>query len=156
MNTNRFFIVPALAVALFMAVSLISVPTLSAGEAAPDSQVLTDLLNDFLAGASRSDMAAHDRFWAEQLVYTSSSGARFGKSDILESMAEEESGPETVYSAEDIRIQQYGDTAVVAFRLLGQEQEEEGKLLQFFNTGTFVKTEGEWRAVAWQATRIPE
>lgn len=156
MNTNRFFIVPALAVALFMAVSLISVPTLSAGEAAPDSQVLTDLLNDFLAGASRSDMAAHDRFWAEQLVYTSSSGARFGKSDILESMAEEEPGPETVYSAEDIRIQQYGDTAVVAFRLLGQEQEEEGKLLQFFNTGTFVKTEGEWRAVAWQATRIPE
>lgn len=156
MNTNRFFIVPALAVALFVAAPLISVPTLSAGEAAPDSQVLTDLLNEFLAGASRNEVAAHQRFWADQLVYTSSSGARFGKTDILQGITEEDSGPETIYSAEDIRIQQYGDTAVVAFKLLGQEQEEEGKLLQFFNTGTFVKAEGEWRAVAWQATRIPE
>ena len=129
---------------------------LFAGETSSDAKVLTVLLNEFLAGASRNDAAAHERFWAEQLVYTSSSGARFGKADILEGMEEEEPGPETVYSAEDIRIQQYGDTAVVAFKLLGQVQEGERELMQFFNTGTFVKAGGEWRAVAWQATRIPE
>ena len=129
---------------------------LSAAEPVPEAQVLTELLNEFLAGASRNEKAAHQRFWADQLVYTSSGGARFGKADILESMAEEEPGPETVYSAEDVQIQQYGDTAVVAFRLLGQVQEGERELMQFFNTGTFVKDNGEWRAVAWQATRIPE
>ena len=126
-----------------------------AGETTPDAKALTVLLNEFLAGASRNDGAAHERFWAEQLVYTSSSGTRFGKADILEGMEKEEPGPETVYSAEDIRIQQYGDTAVVAFKLLGQVQEGERELMQFFNTGTFVKADGEWRAVAWQATRIP-
>lgn len=129
---------------------------LSAEGPAPDSQVLTDLLNEFLAGASRNSAEAHERFWAEQLVYTSSGGARFGKADILKSLAQEEPGPATVYSARDIHIQQYGDTAVVAFRLLGQVQEGERELMQFFNTGTFVKANGEWRAVAWQATRIPE
>jgi hypothetical protein len=27
--------------------------------------------------------------------------------------------------------------------------------LQYFNTGTFLKRDGEWRALAWQATVIP-
>jgi hypothetical protein len=27
--------------------------------------------------------------------------------------------------------------------------------MEYFNTGTFRKRDGEWRAVAWQATRIP-
>ena len=143
---------------LALAGSLVFFPAsmLFAGEASPDAKVLTVLLNEFLAGASRNDATAHERFWAEQLIYTSSSGARFGKADILEGMEEEEPGPETVYSAEDIRIQQYGDTAVVAFKLLGQVQEGDRELMQFFNTGTYVKAGGEWRAVAWQATRIPE
>lgn len=156
MKITRFFAVLALACALVTAGFFRPAVTLSASEPAPDARVLTDLLNEFLAAASHNDAAAHHRFWAEQLVYTSSAGARFGKSDILESLAEAEPGPATVYSAEDVRIQQYGDTAVVAFRLLGRVQEGERELLQFYNTGTFVKADGEWRAVAWQATRVPE
>jgi ketosteroid isomerase-like protein len=128
--------------------------------ASPDEQALTQLLNDFLAGASVNDVAAHERFWDDDLVYTSSSGLRFGKADILEGMESEESAvaeePEVVYSAEDIRIRQYGDTAVVAFRLLGSVQDGSDTMLQYFNTGTFVKRDGEWRAVAWQATVIPK
>jgi hypothetical protein len=27
--------------------------------------------------------------------------------------------------------------------------------LEFLNTGTFLKRDGEWRAIAWQATRVP-
>ena len=84
------------------------------------------------------------------------SDPRIGKADIMQGLAEDEPGPAMVYSAEDVRIQLYGDTAVLAFRLLGQASEGEQELLQFFNTGTFVKAGGEWRAVAWQATRIPE
>ena len=142
--------------ALVGTLTLFPAGTLFAAETSPDAKVLTELLNEFLAGASRNDTAAHERFWAEQLVYTSSSGTRFGKDDILGGMEDEEPGPETDYSAEDIRIQQYGDTAVVAFKLLGQVREGDRELMQFFNTGTFVKAGGEWRAVAWQATRIPE
>ncbi|HWW74504.1 MAG TPA: hypothetical protein VNZ44_03860, partial [Pyrinomonadaceae bacterium] len=49
---------------------------------APDAAELTRLLNEFLAGAGRNDAAAHERFWAEDLVYTGSSGRRVGKADI--------------------------------------------------------------------------
>ena len=63
--------------------------------------------------------------------------------------------PAVVYSAEDVRIKLYGDTAVVAFRLLGTPRVEPENVLQYLNTGTFVKRKGEWRVVAWQATVIP-
>ncbi len=125
-----------------------------------DEEQLTALLDEFLAGASVNDIAAHERFWADDLVYTSSSGLRFGKADILEGMRAEpetdSSEPETVYTAEEVRIRHYGDTAVVAFRLLGNPRAENEKVMQYFNTGTFVKRDGQWRAVAWQATKIPD
>jgi ketosteroid isomerase-like protein len=127
---------------------------------APAAAELRKLLEEFLAGASRNDAAAHERFWADDLIYTRSAGVRMGKAEILENAR---SGPTTppaeptLYSAEDVRIQQYGDSAVVAFRLVGKTVEE-GKpvVMQFLNTGTFVKRNGEWRVVAWQSTRVPD
>jgi ketosteroid isomerase-like protein len=125
-----------------------------------EEEMLTSMLNEFLAGASVNDAAAHDRFWAEDLVYTSSRGLRFGKAEILEGISSgADSGdeePEVVYTAEDIRIRQYGDTAVVAFRLVGTFQEDSGKVMEYLNTGTFIRRDAEWRVVAWQATAIPE
>ena len=54
------------------------------------------------------------------------------------------------YSSEDLQILQYGDTAVVAFTLVGTSAQE---TLRFLNSGTFVKRNGKWQAVNWQATR---
>ena len=137
--------------------TLLWTTVLAAGE--DEQAVLVGLLNGFLAGASVNDAAAHQRFWAEELIYTSSSGTRFGKTDILEGMSEagpeDATAPEVVYSAADIQVQLHGEVAVVAFRLLGKPSDPAATLMQFFNTGTFVKRNGEWRAVAWQATRIP-
>ena len=130
-----------------------------AAEAAPAARELTELLRSFLDGASRNEIAAHERFWADELVYTSSAGERTNKPEILAGLRE---APETaeeplVYSAEDIRIRQYGDLAVVAFRLVGTPAGAAGKSpLHYLNTGTFLRRDGEWRAVAWQATREAE
>ena len=52
-------------------------------QGAPDAAALKGLLNEFLAGAGRNDAAVHERFWAEDLIYTGSSGRRVGKADIL-------------------------------------------------------------------------
>jgi ketosteroid isomerase-like protein len=126
---------------------------------ADDAAELARLLNEFLAGASVNDAAAHERFWADDLVYTSSGGERFGKQAILDELRAEDAGtaePAVVYSAEDVRIRLYDDMAVVAFRLLGTAQGEPAEVAQYLNTGTFQKREGEWKAVAWQATRIPQ
>src|SRR6267143_3075631 len=81
---------------------------------APDAAELTKLLKDFLTGAGRNDAAMHERFWADDLIYTASAGRRVGKADILREVRGEgppkPGGEITVYNAEEIRIQQYGDT----------------------------------------------
>lgn len=127
---------------------------------APAAEELTQLLMEFLDGASRNDVAAHDRFWADDLIYTRSSGVRTGKGEILQSAR---SGPTATtaepveYSADDIRIQQYGDTAVVAFRLVATTGSGPERIVEYFlNTGTFVARDGVWRVVAWQSTRVPD
>lgn len=130
-------------------------------ETASDSAELTKLLKDFLAGASRNDAAMHERFWADDLIYTASVGRRLGKTDIMREVREGGSpkpGDEiTEFTAEDIRIQQYGDTAIVAFRLIGTTEKDGKKTVnKYLNTGTFLKRNGQWQAVAWQATAIPK
>ncbi len=129
-------------------------------QTAPDAADLTKLLNDFLAGASRNDAAMHDRFWAEDLIYTGSSGTRRGKAEILRDVrsapAPKPGDPINTYSAEEIRIQQYGDTAIVAFRLVGAtEKDGKTEVTKYLNTGTFLKRNGKWQVVSWQATKIP-
>lgn len=130
-------------------------------ETAPDAATLTKLLQDFLAGAGRNDAAMHDRFWADELIYTSSAGRRLGKAEIMKEVRAEgpakPAEPPTVYTGEEIRIEQFGDTAIVAFRLVATI-DEKGKqtVNRYLNTGTFLKRNGEWRAVAWQATVLPK
>jgi hypothetical protein len=126
-----------------------------------DATELTLLLNEFLAGAGRNDAEIHDRFWAEDLIYTRSSGIRTNKPDLMKGVRSaptaKPADPVTVYTAEDIRIQQYGNTAVVAFKLVGTTTKSDGtkSVSNHLNTGTFVKRKGKWQAVAWQATTIP-
>ena len=132
-------------------------PTLRA-QTAPDAAELTKLLNDFLAATT--DPAMHERFWADDLIYTRSVGRRVSKNEVLHDVrsapAPKPGDPKTVYSAEDVRIQQYGDTAIVAFRLVGTTTTSDGpQVMKFLNSGTFLKRNGRWQAVNWQATRIP-
>jgi ketosteroid isomerase-like protein len=145
---------------MLLALSLLGSGASRASDAAPDGAELTELLNYFLDGASRNDPKAHERFWSDDLVYTRSAGVRVGKEEILDAVREERESPDeppVTYSAENIRVQQYGDTAVVAFRLVGRTgTAEKPELSHFLNTGTFVRRNGEWRAVAWQATRETE
>ncbi len=127
--------------------------------AAPDAPELTRLLNEFLAGAARNDAAVHDRFWAEDVIYTGSGGRRRGKADVMRDVraapAPKPGEPMTIFTAEDIRIQQYGNTAVVAFRLIGTtERDGRTELAKLMNSGTFLKRKGKWQVVNWQATRI--
>lgn len=125
-----------------------------------DTADLTKLLNDFLAGASRNDVAVHDRFWAEDVIYTGSGGRRRGKADIMKDVrsapAPKPGDPTTVYTAADVRIQPYGNTAIVAFRLVGTTVKDgKSEVMNYLNSGTFVKRDGKWQVVNWQSTRMP-
>jgi len=129
---------------------------------ASDTDDLTNMLEDFLSHSS--DEATHAKFWAEELIYTSSAGLRFGKADIMAGFEGSESedeaadeAPSIVYSGQDVDIRIYGNTAIVAFKLVGipTDKTAASDVLYYFNTGTFLKRDGVWEVVAWQATKIP-
>ena len=153
----------ALLLSTMVAVGLAVSPAVASNAspaAAPDAPALTSLLREFLAGASRNDAAIHDRFWADDLIYTGSGGRRIGKADIMKDVRTSEAPkpgePLPVYTAEDVRIQQYGTSALVAFRLVATTTAPESvHVAQYLNSGMFVKRHGEWRVVGWQATKMP-
>lgn len=114
---------------------------------------LRALLDEFLAGAATNEGNVHDRFWAEDLVYTSSSGQRSDKAEIMQGVAETaERGrePRLSYSGQDFDIRVFGDTAVVTFTLIASRNG--ATELQFYNTGVFRKRDDQWQAIVWQAT----
>ncbi len=123
---------------------------------AADADELSRMLHEFLANSSTT--AAHERFWSDDLIYTSSRGTRTNKAEILARFAAAEDGdnsePSPVYTAVEIQLDLYGSMAVIAFKLVGTPPDD-SDVEYYFNTGTFLKRDGEWRVVAWQATKIP-
>ena len=122
---------------------------------------LLAMLNNFLTAASHTPPSAEDknifdRFFADDVLYTRASGAVITKQEIMKSLDEPPSAsdPKATYSAEDITIHEYGDVAIVAFRLV--QKLGDGTTKQYRNTGTFLTRNHRWEVVGWQATPVQE
>ncbi len=135
-------------------IALIFIAPAADAAVADDHAELERLLHTFLEATNERPI--HETFWAEDLIYTSSSGERFGKAEILAGFDEpdaEGSSPPS-YGAEDVTVRVMDDVAVVTFRLTADEA---GKRVgEFFNTGVFRRAGETWQAFTWQATRIPD
>ncbi|WP_148230040.1 nuclear transport factor 2 family protein [Marivirga tractuosa] len=118
-----------------------------------DKMELEQMLHTFMDGASKNDSLIHANFWAEDLIYTSSNGTRFGKKEIIGRFNSNEKTkietPSSTYAAEDIIIQQYANTAIVAFKM---KAVSDTSIQYYLNSGTFLKRNGKWQVVNWQAT----
>jgi hypothetical protein len=130
---------------------------LTAAEAQSDTAKaeVTNLLREFLSKVDSSAM--HERFWADDLIYTGSSGVVRTKQEIVKSVRESEGKPadpkepKVTFDAEDISVRQFGDLAVLNFKLV---QHTAGQPDNFYrNSGTLVKRDGKWQVVSWQATK---
>jgi hypothetical protein len=111
------------------------------------------LLSDFLS--HNDQRAQHDRFWGEDLIYTSSKGKVSGKAEIMDSYdtrhpAADKPKQGAPYAAEDVKIRAYGDAAALTFRLVANNAD--GSHSYYRNSGMFLRRDGQWRAVTWQAT----
>jgi len=119
-----------------------------------DRQTLQSLLDEFMLGASSNDRTTHERFWADDLVYTSSSGERFGKQHILDGLAGSAGSaePTAQYRATEVNIRLLSDdVAVITFVLVADLPDQSRQ--RYLNTGLFERDNGEWRASVWQATK---
>jgi ketosteroid isomerase-like protein len=139
-------------------VALHSVGATAIRTQASATQEVTALLRAFMAGAGSGDRAIFEKFFADDVIYTRASGVVITKASIMESLGKPAPASEgkSTYSAEDITVHEYGDTVIVAFRLVGHAEHTDGKIetTHYRNTGTFLRRNGQWQAVAWQATKI--
>jgi hypothetical protein len=133
--------------------------TQSAGGSA-DEQVRSTL-SEFLSNVDKP--SAHEKFWSDQLVYTGASGKVRTKSEIVKSVTEaaakpaDPKEPKSSYDAEDVKVKDYADFAIVNFHLVAHtEKDGKAETMNFRNTGTLHKENGQWKVIAWQATRIEE
>jgi ketosteroid isomerase-like protein len=92
---------------------------------------VTALLREFVAGAGSGDRAIFEKFFADDVIYTRATGVVITKADIMQSLGKPSPASEgkSTYSAEDITVHEYGDTAIVAFRLEGHTEHADGKVL---------------------------
>jgi len=145
---------------VMIAVVLCSMAVVGSRAQTKSTEEVTALLREFIAGAGSGDKAIFEKFFADDVIYTRATGIVITKADIMTSLGKPASSSEgkSSYSADDITVHEYGDTVIVAFRLEGRTEHGDGKVEQahYRNTGTFLRRNGRWQAVAWQATKISD
>jgi hypothetical protein len=140
--------------ALLTMIALPGTPALAA-ERGDTVAEITELLDWFLAPENNPRAATHQRFWAEDLVYTSSAGVVRTKAEIMAGFTgDPRPADQTSWSAEDVLVRPYGDAAALTFRLVGRAAD--GSTMRYRNSAMFLRRDGEWRAVTWQATRVAD
>ena len=137
--------------------------SLAVGRASAQTKATEDvtaLLHEFILNAGNGDRAIFDKFFADDVIYTRATGAVITKASIMEGLGKPAPASEgkSSYSAEDVTVHEYGDTVIVAFRLVERTEHADGKVetSHYRNTGTFLRRNGRWQVVAWQATKISE
>lgn len=139
---------------LLMLVTSVGTPA-HAAEQGDTVAEIEQLLSWFLAPENNGKAATHQRFWAGDLVYTRSTGVVRTKPEILADFANDQPPADDIHwHAEDVLVRPYDDAAALTFRLVGRAAD--GSTPQYRNSAMFLKRNGEWRAVTWQATRIPD
>ncbi len=115
------------------------------------------MLRDFLAAVARGDKQVFESFFADDVIYTGSTGVRMDKAEIMNSIGvHAANGSKATYRAEDITVHAYDTMAVVNFRMVMDDENEGRRQTAYFrNTGTFLRRNGQWQVVAWHATEIP-
>ncbi len=108
-----------------------------------------------LSAYARADREAFDRIVADDFTMTHSDGSIFDKAqerDVLRPSTA--SNPLPALTIEDVRVQIYGDAAVITGRLVEQGERVGRVSLRF--TNTYIKRQKRWQIVAGQLTRLPQ
>jgi len=125
----------------------------AAGDAA--AQILS-LETEHNAAIAHGDVSALETMTSDDYTFITPRGFLVTKAQVLRALANGEFKYEyrQIY---DVKIRVYGDAAVVTGRSLytGQNQgKEQGGAFRY--TRVYVRQNGRWLAVAWQATREDE
>ncbi len=122
------------------------------------TKLVEQMVRNFLADVPKGDRKVFDNFFADDVIYTRSAGVTVNKAEILKNIdVRAANQPQATFEADDFTVHPYGGAAVVNFRLIMHNVVNGKSETSYFrNTGTFLKRNGKWQVVAWQATTVPD
>jgi ketosteroid isomerase-like protein len=146
----------------FVVGALSSLGPITKGDGAIDAgpeqsveQQIRDLEGQINAAVVSADLRVFERLLADDFTHTNQSGVFRTKAQWLANHKPGQS-PYTRYDVDELKIRVYGDTAVVTARTTPQGQDSKGKPItgQYRYLRVWANRDGQWRAVAFQGTRI--
>ena len=139
----------------FLLSALLLLCTAAAADTTQDLIALEQKLTDALV---RSDVAAVDALWADDLVWVGLNGKPQTKAEQLAGMRAQApaSSPSAVSAAnKDVKVRLYGDAAVVTVRSTWTTRTAEGeRASDYLATHVWSRRAGEWRLVSAHISRV--
>ncbi len=139
------------------ALAVVWAVTMSAAQSPPaksDQQILIELEQAWNKALYAKDIAFIENVLADEFIVTYDDGSRGDKARELALTAEFNQRVESALQ-DEFTVKVYGDTAVVWFtlRLVGIRQGQQAEVT-FRYTDVFVLSDGEWRCVSSQSTKV--
>jgi hypothetical protein len=118
-------------------------------------QQIRDLEAQINAAVVSADLKVFDRLLADDFTHTNHTGVFRTKAEWLANHKPGQS-PYDAYEVDDLKIRVYDATAVVTARTTPRGRDSKGKPItgQYRYLRIWAKRDGQWRAVAFQGTRI--
>jgi ketosteroid isomerase-like protein len=125
--------------------------------ATPEQEVeqIRALESEVNAAVVSGDLRVFERLLAEDFTHTNQTGIFRTRAQWLANHKPGQS-PYTAYDVDELKIRVYGETAVVTARTTPKGRTSKGQPItgQYRYLRVWAKRNGQWRAVAFQGTRI--
>ena len=106
---------------------------------------------------TKKDFAALDRLLADDYIFTAPGGAISNKKQLVEDLrkSEPDAAGQTI-DFDEVKVYDYGDTAVVNYLMTVKGQDEDGKSYanRYRNTVIWIRQQKRWRMAAIHVSRI--
>lgn len=106
---------------------------------------------------AKKDIVALDRLFGDDFIFVAANGDVFDKKKFLEDIKNDtEPAAQQTISYDNFKARLYGKTAVVNYLLVVKGRSNEGKdyTNRYRTSVIWVKREGNWRIINFQATRV--
>ena len=117
---------------------------------------IIQLENRRIEAMTKQDVQALEEILADDLSYTHSTGRLESKAEFISNLTSGRTKYQSI-ERDDVKVRQYGDTAVVTgrakFHVNANGQDIK---FQVRFTDVYAKRDGVWQMVAWQSTKLPE
>jgi ketosteroid isomerase-like protein len=139
---------------LFLMLLMAFCPVVPGQSTVEIEQALMRLEQERVDAVTRGDLAALERIFADDLLYTHSNARQETKAQFLESVKSANIKYEAMKHS-DLKVQLLGDTAVLRGRseIKGVANGQSFAFPIRFIT-VYVKLNGRWQMTVWQSTRI--